>query len=85
MFVATAEKAAKFGSIRTIKDAVIYGAHFADSVQRPDMVEIKAAQNAIGFALYKAGYGDTDTAFDIIRTFNEEIAKSIDQQQLSLF
>ena len=33
----------------------------------------------------KAGYGTSEIAGDIIRTFENEIAKSIDKQQLSLF
>ena len=85
MITATAEKVSKFGMIRTIKDAVIYGAHFADSVQCPDMVAIADARNAVAFALYKAGFADTDTGFAILQTFDNEVAKSIDKQQLSLF
>lgn len=85
MFTATAEKVSKFGQIRTIKDAVMYGAHFADSVQRPDMVTIEDARNAVAYAINKAGYGTSEIAGNIIRTFENEIAKSIDKQQLSLF
>lgn len=46
---------------------------------------IEDARNAVAYAINKAGYGTSEIAGDIIRTFENEIAKSIDKQQLSLF
>lgn len=85
MLNAAAEKADKVGQLRTIRDAVMYGARFADNNPRPDMVSVEDAQKALGWALYKAGFADTPTSDAIFRVFDEELSKSQDKQQLKLF
>lgn len=44
-----------------------------------------AGQQALGWALYKAGLADTTTSDAIFRVFDEELAKSQNKQQLTLF
>jgi hypothetical protein len=85
MLTAAAIKAEKVGQLHTIRDAVMYGARFADNNPRPDMVAVEDVQRALGWALYKAGLADTSTSDNVFSVFNEEVAKSQDKKQLKLF
>ena len=85
MISAAATKADLAGKFHTIRDAVIYGMRFADNNPRPDMVAIEDTHKALGWALYKAGLADTTTSDAIFRVFDEELAKSQNKQQLTLF
>lgn len=85
MLNAAAEKADRVGRFNSVRDAIMYGARFADNNPRPDMVAINDVQKALGWALYQAGLADTPTSDIVFRVFNEELSKSQDKQQLKLF
>lgn len=84
MFAAAAEKAARFGTMGT-KEAVLYGIRFAEDNPRPDMIAIADVRRALDVAVYNVGMADTKLSFELFHAFENEIAKSKDKQQLSLF
>ncbi len=84
MFAAAAHKAEKCGHM-TIKEAVLYGMRFADGNPRPDMVAIADVRRALDIAIYEAGLADTNTCLKLDYVFGCELAKSRNNEQLSLF